>query len=574
MKTVRLFKNSLILLCLLVFAFPLWGDYYYTDDPEMLNLIHICRRMGKVLPFSSFPVHGSDILDFADFLLQDKSASRLNETDRALLEELIDGFEKQRKGEIILKGALAAAYEHRFSAGAFTIEGEEVPNAIDVHRAYLDFSPVLGLDAAVGTFKGIWIAGRFELRPSWENDYSPMNNFFTKVDINYDIVNKGILAWNGKYVNLSVSRNSVHWGNPQGSTLYPSALLPHLDHVDMNVPLGPFSFDYMFATVMPKRSKFRDVDSWIDRDYPFPEYPVRDPKNPLGDYFGFLRDRSDVNPSVILMAAHRLQWNFGRVKAGVGGTIVYARSNNQFLVTDFLPVIVYHNSDSVPNNLALLLDAEWLIVPGLSLSLMVGFDDINAQSFGLPDGQIPTIPGAVLQLEYSLNSKKIFQSYLLETGYTHYLWGNFAYTDDPKEWYGVHLARAIYRYTPDKYAVLLPLTSPYGPGSLWGKLKADIYFHNVNIHAGADFLFLAKKEGVNLVDTPYKADNALNSFDLFYFSLDLPVSYTLRTKAGALDFTISPAFLWGTEGTAFECTLGIKWSMKGSRFFSIHRKAD
>ena len=566
MNYPRQIKSIVLFFCLFCFTLPLWGEYYYQDDPELLALIHISHRMKKVCPFSSFPVHGSDILDFADSLLVNPASSSLNEADLRMLEDLIDGLEKQREGEIRIKGGLAAAYEHRFSTGAITVGDKTMPNAEDVRRAYLNFSPVLSLYAGIGTFNGIWVAGQVDLRPSWEDDFSPMNNFFTKVDICYDLVKRGVLAWNGAYLNLSLSRDTVHWGNPQGSTLYPSALLPHMDGLNMNVPLGPFSFDYMLSTIMPKRARFRDVDSAVKRDYP--AAAVSFPNDPLGPHFGFMKDESDGNPSVILMAAHRFQWNFGRVKAGAGGTIVYARGNNQFLITDFLPVIVYHNADSCPNNLAFIIDAQWTITSGLSLSAMFGFDDINAKAVGLNDGDIPTIPGGILQLEYSAGGKELFQSYMLEAGYTHYLWGNFAYTDKPESWYGVYLARAIYRYTPNRYAVLLPLTSPYGPGSLWGKLNGNVYFPGRHIRAGAEFLFLAKKSGVNLVDTPYVENKALRSFDQFFFALELPLSYTWRY----LEFFISPSLLWGSEGTALECTLGLRWSLEGSRYFSVHRR--
>ena len=569
MKSLPRLKGIILFVSLAAFAFPLWGDLYYTDDPEILNLIHLSRRMGKVIPFSSFPVHGSDILDFANFLLSGKAAGNLNETDRFLLEDLIDGLEKQREGGILIKGGLAAAYEHRFSTGVVTIEDEDLPNAEDVRRAYTNFSPFLSLYAGGGTFNGVWLAAQIDIRPSWEDDFSPMNNFLTKVNISYDFVKKGILAWNGAYMNLSVSRDTVHWGNPQGSTLYPSALLPHMDSVSMNVPLGPFTFDYMLASIMPKRAhpKYRDIDDAIDRHYP--DAIGRD--NSLGDHFGFMKDPDSSNPSAVLMAAHRFQWNFGRVKAGVGGTIVYARPNNQFLVTDFLPVLVYHNSDSVPNNLSMVLDAQWAIVSGLSLSVMFGFDDIGGGAIGIPDGEIPTIPGAVLQLEYSTAGSKLFQFYMLEAGYTHYLWGNFGYEENDeklRDMYGVYLARAIYRYTPNKNALLLPLTSPYGPGSLWGKLKADLFFRSLNIRAGAELLFLAKNSEVNLVDTFYGAKDSLNSFDRFFFVLDIPVSYIINYKPGSLEFSVWPTVFFGSEGTAFECTLGVRWSMKGSGFFS------
>jgi hypothetical protein len=157
---------------------------------------------------------------------------------------------------------------------------------------------------------------------------------------------------------------------------------------------------------------------------------------------------------------------------------------------------------------------------------------------------------------------------MLEGGYTHYLWGNFAYTDGPDTWYGVYLARGIYRYPLFKYSVLLPLTSPYGPGTIWGKLKTSFGFPRRSIRAGAELLFLVKNSKANLVDTPYEADTGLNSYNRWFFALDIPLAYTWRD----LEFSVLPALLWGTGGQALECTLGVKWSLEGSTFFSIHRR--
>jgi hypothetical protein len=563
MKTTK----ALAVLLFLLSGVLCQGEYFYQDDPEITTLEHISRRMKKVLPFSSFPVHGSDILDYADSLFSDPAVLSLNETEQAMLEDIIAALEEQRDHEIFLKGGLALAYEQRISTGPFTIDGEETPNAEDFRRAFQNFSPVLRLDAGIGTFDGPWVAGRIDLAPSWDNDFSPASNFFTEVDITYDILKRGVFAWNGRYLNFFLGRDTVHWGNPAGSTLYPSALLPYMDSLRLNVPLGPFSFDYMLASIMPKKA-LHDVDSAAARDYPV----LADPNNhnPLGDHFGFVNNQTDESPSVILVAGHRFQWNFGRVKTGIGGTVVYARSNNEFLITDVLPITIYHNADSVPNNLTMILDAEWTIVSGLSLSAMLGFDDISARTFGIADGDVPTIPAGVLQLEYSTAGRALSQYYMLEGGYTHYLWGNFAYTDNPEEWYGVYLARSMYRYAPNKYAVLLPLTSPYGPGTLWGKLKTSFGFPQKNIRAGAELLFLAKNSKANLVDTPYKVDEGLNSYDRWFFALDIPLSYTWKS----LEFSFSPALLWGSGGHALECTVGLKWTLEGSAYFRSPRFAE
>lgn len=544
MKTLR--KTGLVLFLFCLFLPPAGAEYFYAEGDEIAALEHVARRMGKTVPFSSYPVHGGDLLEFAEKLASDPAFPGLAGADIEIFESLVSRLE-DRRGGILLKGNLDLAYEHRFSSDSFTIDDPDaVPNAEDVRRVFLDFAPVAGFSAGAGTFDGPWVAAQIDVRPAWTGDYSPMSNFLKEADIAYDLLKRGVFAWNGRYLNFFAGRDTVHWGNSQGSTLYASKLLPYLDSVRVNVPLGPFSFDYFLGTIMP-RSSAHDVDEAANRD--------NHDSEGLGKYFGF--GKSD-NPSTILVAAHRFQWNFGRVKAGVGGTVIYARSNNQFLITDLLPVLIYHNADSVPNNLSLIFDVSWAIVPGLNLSVMAGLDDLNARVIGISDGSVPTIPGAVFQLEYSAAGDSFFQYYMLEGGYTHYLWGNFAYSGND-DWRGVYLARAVYRYIHFNHAVLLPLTSPYGPGTLWLKLRGDFKFPARGIRAGAELLFLAKHGGVNLVDTPYLADGALDIYNQFYFSLKIPLSYTWKN----LTFAVSPGIRAGWSHAAFECTLGLRYALSG-----------
>lgn len=535
----------------------MYGEYFYTADPEFLALSHISRRMGRALPFSSFPVHGGDMLDYAQELLALPGAETLDEADRRMLTELIAGLSEQRDQGIRIQGAMALAYEHRLSTGSFTIDGEEVPNGEDFRRAFLNFSPVLSLQASAGVFDGPWIAGELNIRPPWEGDYTPSSNFFSKADITYDMLTRGVFAWNGRYLNFFLGRDTVHWGNPRGATLYPSALLPYLDSLRLNVPLGPFSFDYLLGAIVPKKAP-RDV---YDANYD-PNPPA--PGKPYTDYFGFLHD---PNPSTILTAAHRFQWNFGPLKAGIGGTVVYVRSNNAFHITDVLPVMIYHNADLTPNNLSLIVDLSWTMLPGLDLSVMIGFDDVSARIFGIPDGATPTIPGAVLQLEYSAAGEALTQYYMLEGGYTHYLWGNYGFDDPPFTQSEARLARALYRYAPNKNAVLLPLTSPYGPGTIWGKFLGSFRFPRRHIRAGIELLFLVKNSEANLVDTSYETQGELTGYNRWFFALDLPLAYTWK----GLDVSLTPSLLWGTGGSALECTLGVKWSLEGARYFPPKR---
>jgi len=152
---------------------------------------------------------------------------------------------------------------------------------------------------------------------------------------------------------------------------------------------------------------------------------------------------------------------------------------------------------------------------------------------------------------------------MVEAGYTHYLWGNYAYNDKPREWYGVYLSRAIYRYTPNRHSVLMPLSSPYGPATLWGKISSSFIFPEYNLKTGLELLLLFKNKDANLVDTSYVADDSLKSLNQWFITLDIPVSYTWRN----FSFSITPAVLLTEGKNVFQFNIGVNWTSFGIRYF-------
>ncbi|MDR0599450.1 MAG: hypothetical protein LBG84_05135 [Treponema sp.] len=530
------------------------AEYFYPDSEEIKTIEHLARRAGKVPPFSSFPVHGSDLLDFAEELSAGPGAARFGEADRAALDNLTARLESRREN-IRVAGTVALAYEQRLSSNSFTIDDPRTEaNAEDFRRAFLDMPPVIALGASAGTFTGPWVSSLFDIRPAWTGDYNPGSNFFKSIytlyDITNDITRRGVLAWNGRYVNFFLGRDAVHWGEPAGSTLYPSKLLPYLDSVRLNVPLGPFSLDYLLGSVVPKKANH---DVYWD-----------DPENTYRDHLGFM---DDPNPSSILVAAHRFQWNFGALKAGIGGTVVLVRANNAFHLTDFLPLLVYHNTGVEPKNLNMVLDASWAAFPGFSVSAMLGFDDINARIFGIPDGDVPTIPGAIVQADYSAAREGMVMNFHLEGGGVHYLWGSHSYDEPPFTQPEARLARAIFRYNLNHYgkgAELLPLTSPYGPGVVWGRFSAGFAFSRRRVKAGLDLLALTKNRDVNLVDTRYSLDDPTRDSErIWYAEARFPLSYTWE----GFEFSLRPGLRFGARETALECSLGLRFTLAGEADF-------
>jgi len=102
---------------------------------------------------------------------------------------------------------------------------------------------------------------------------------------------------------------------------------------------------------------------------------------------------------------------------------------------------------------------------------------------------------------------------------------------------------------------LMPLTSPYGPGSLWAKVKADVELGK-GFSIGSDFLFLRKIDDVDLISTPYERNDSLESApatDTIVFGI--PASWKFRDW---LTLTFEPAvFHREGEGLWFEFSLGV-----------------
>jgi hypothetical protein len=549
MKHVTLLWIVLLVCC----GFPLFGETYGIQSPEVSELRYLYRRGARVFPFFSYPVHGSDLLGAAK-----KLRGGLYGEDAAALDRVIEDLAAYDRRAILIRGGLSAAYQHRFRTGELLIDKGPVPNGADFRRAFLSFPPVLDLSAGGGGFTGFFLEAEAILRPAWGDDYTPDNNFFfpaSQFDITFDVINKGVLSWNGTYFDTFFGRDNNHFGDTPGGSLYPSKDLPYMDGLRFMAALGPFSMDYLLSTIQPKEALY-DVDPNTS------DLKARTPAvSSSKDSFGFMTNK---NPSIILSVLHRFQWNFGRVKTGVGANVVYVRSNNMYTITDISPLMSWHNADMRPNNMNLVLDFSWALYPGFTLTGMLGFDDINGDIFGIPDSGTPTIPAGILQLEYGIRRDKFRGEFLVETGYTHYLWGNFAYeTDDT--WGTAPLARGIYRYSPSKQGVILPLTSPYGPGVIWGRLVSTITLPRYNLSIGADLLVLTKNEDVNLIDTWYTSkDPTHRSHRIWYVSLDLPCTYTWKY----LDFYLSPALLLRDTRAAFECTLGVKVTLAGKQFIA------
>ncbi|GAB1481406.1 hypothetical protein MASR2M78_02210 [Treponema sp.] len=551
-NTSKLFCYAMIMMMGFALHTPLLSETFGPNSDELNDLSYLFARAKLVLPQSSYPAHASDLLQ----LLRDLPLPS-SDSDVYLYTKLQERFSKNL-GTQSAKVETIFAYEQRFRSKELLSDDSELKNGLDFQRNYLSLSPFFILNLDVENYEGFSLGMSGNFRPLWANEYFRTSNIPDSLDFAYNLVERGILDWNSPGTDMYIGRSPVHFGEASGSSLYPSKNIPFLDAIKIRVPIGAFSFDYLVSSVQPIKAKSPSPD--VNPN----QAALLDPSSKLlGEPYGFW---NEPNPTLIVTAVHRFQWNFGPVKAGVGGTIIYARQNNLISMTDVLPVIVWHNSNVKPNNLCLVLDATWAVLPGLTLSGQLGFDDINlASTLNVGDSATPTIPAAIATLSYGKLLDKLQLSLLSEFGYTHYLWGNFGYS--PAELIGVDpLERMIYRYTADHGAVLLPLTSPYGPGAMWASFSALCRDRERKLRYGFSFLALSRNKSANLVTTLYTGDSAVKNADRSYtFAFDFPVSWDTKS----IKVFTSPSIILVDGSGSFSLSLGASSLWVPTRFFKL-----
>jgi hypothetical protein len=327
-------------------------------------------------------------------------------------------------------------------------------------------------------------------------------------------------------------------------SLYPSPRLPYIDAFQAKGKLGRLGMDWIVATS-------RATGSWdgVDVD---PNSELNPTQYPLGaatpanqEPYGFM---SDPNPTIIIEALHRFTWDFGKFQLGAAGHVVYARRNNYFLITDFLPVMSWHQSDVMSNNMTLLVDASWEPFEGLRIMADAGLDEVNARTFGVNDSGSPTVPACVLGANYTRPLGQGTLDAYLEAGYTHWLWGNYnGYNDAPGD--GDPLAREQYRLPMNAGDGLIPMTSPYGPGATWGLFSGSWKPEDSDLRFGFDLLVLSKVIAANLIYTdPLGSPPDMTRF--LFVDAAIPVSWSI----GSFELYAKPALLtrdgtWWTEIT-------------------------
>lgn len=497
-------------------------------EGEVDELVYLYAEAGLVFPSESYPMPKRTLLRYADRLLGLVSDPELV----VRIEEYIDalGYEE---------GTVSAGV-----SGLYAIEGyyRTEENWPDFKRLFLEVPPfaTLALSCMDEGTGGAYIEAAFR-REYFEPGFAESNLFASAernpIAAENLFIRRGMLFMLAGPFELSLGRDSAHFGSGDFSSLLLSKDLPFYDALSLKLPLGPFQLTWYVASL----DNHETMDEEDVENYP------TDPTDPSKWDYAF-------EETSIFAAMHRFEYSFDKVRLGATGLSILARDNNAFVLGDFFPVTSWHNSNVGMHNLSLVLDLSVAPLSGLNIFAMAGYDDINAMEvFGVGDRDIPTIDAYVLGASYRRHLKDIGIQAKFEFGKTHYLWGNFWGIEDSD--YNYVFERAVYRVVMDHDNRLMPLTSPYGPGSLWVKVKADIELGK-GFSLGSDFLFLRKNDGVDLINTKYKRNDSLESApatDTIVFGI--PASWKFRDW---LTLTFEPAvFHRDGEGLWFEFSLGV-----------------
>jgi len=446
-------------------------------------------------------------------------------------------------------------YQYRLRTEEHLIETSAIKNGIDLTRSFFGRPPFARLLLQGTSSLGFGAAAEIALRDQWTGDYFRTDNlpvigvegdpvrfenfFFTKAAVYYENP-----SFNIRFGREKPDYNGILYGG-----LLPGTRLPYLDAVKASGRLGRMKIEWLVATIPA-------LKSWDGQDVA----PNAGTLPANSTYYGFESESYSTNssPTTIVEGMNRLSWELGRFNLGIADHAMMARRNNRFYVTDFIPVISRHQAAVSQTNNSLVVDLAWEPLDGLRLAAQAGFDDINAGFLGVGDTDSPTIDAYVAGLDYCSPTSSGRLKIKAEAGYTHWLWGNY---DGAEIWPNDQnpFLRFQYRYLADSGGLLLPLSSPYGPGAVWANFSGGLELSRLGLEVGVDLLYLSKNDEANLIDTEVLNNTTTaGAHWTQFFSLALPA----RWKSGFWEFSIKPELAVLDGDVWFELWLGSAFRLR------------
>jgi len=474
---------------------------YMPSSPEVQSLLEIYAAAGRVFPSASFPISKRDLHRFALDLRQTRPALA-QDIDR-YLEHL-----EFRPGEVTINAKIDTEFRAYLRSSDTQWINEELEyDSLDLDRRYIQMPDFLSLtlfsqqDDTGGMYINAGIKRRYERGELLDSNFLEFDpDRIIRAD--HYFIRRGYFFHYFGDLELILGRNGVHLGGPEHSTFMASDRLPHIDSLTLRYRLGPIYMTSVSATLDNRRADGElDPDSQAFCDaFERAERFEEDACDPDGDGY-WPSERLGFNRTVIYYGVHRFDYTRDTVRLGIAAQQFVARENNAFHLGDVFPVFSWHNTDVGGHNMSLIMDASWRPRPYWELFFQAGYNDIDANELvGIPDDPIPTIDAYLLGVSYRgpVASRRLRAT--AEVGYTHFLWGN---NYDYHEERGNYLSRGVYRLRTHGF-YMMPMTSPYGPGTAWTRLRSEVgEFGPVSL--GLDFELLSRqdRELVNLVNTIY-----------------------------------------------------------------------
>lgn len=485
-----------------------------------------------------------------------------------------------RKDNPALGFGLDVNLEYRWApSGTLLIENTEIKSGADVERDYFDRLPLARLTWDYGHDDGFGAVLEASLREGWSGDYNKADNLpwlwqYSTFSVSGNLLSRGAVYYRSPIFDFALGRDKVDYGGFLYGSLLPSTRLPYLDNARARLKLGKvFKADWMVATIQA-------VPSWdgidVDPNAASDSATRLSNSSSRSGSYGY---ESWTNPTTIWEMMNRYSWKIGNILIGITDHAMIARRNNQFSLCDIFPITSRHQSSVGETNNSMLFDFEWKPgegpFEGLDFAAQYGLDDINGNDIGIPDTGSPTIPALVAGLRYrkdlDSHSGTLKLNAQTEAGYTHYLWGNYSATQvDPVAGVVDTLARMQYRFlVSDGETILLPLTSPYGPGAVWSKTGASVGIGNTGFTLGAALLFLAKNPEANLIETEVYDNSTTDSAGYVHYA---ELSFPCRFRTDPWTFGFSPAVQWREGEWACDFTFMGSYQLRiGDHDPDIHR---
>ncbi len=480
-----------------------------SESPEVRELSALFTDAGLVFPTETYPLGRGELAGYARRLAAEAGSPAVRQAAREWLEAF--DFNPDR-------ALIASDMEVSVWGGGRT---GDVPwsTELDFQRDYIDAPPFfdwtlnaerdgsggIAISAELRTQYEIGTASSTSLFIPKEGNPIPMENYF---------ITSGYFYKRFDDVTILVGRTPVHFGDGSFSSGMPSQRLPFMDSVRLGWEFGPLKMT-AYASSLENRMGEMEKAKLMDAGWNTgPEY-INTDTNTFYDGTGTgVEDVVDLafGTTNVFLAVRRFEYAFKKTRLAVTSMQIVSRENNYIHLGDFFPVYSWHNAELGPHNNSLHLEATTVPFPGLKLAVQGGWDDINAaDAFGVGDTGLPTIYFYLAGAAWSGKVLGLPGGLSLEAGTSHYLWGVFhEYAEDD----GNYLSRAIYRYKRDEDYVLLPLTSPYGPGVNW--LAADFSLQMLpSISVNTEIELKWRNPAADLVGTEYIADPAVEDTESY-----------------------------------------------------------